>query len=139
VFALHDSQRLLPHESSLRDLAVHEELEIGMGSSDDVQVAVVHENVRIGAAQEKPWPLVPGATLRRSGRGQLERVRISNSHAAPIQMELPVQLYEGAQVIRADHPLATQNGRPIFRVTISALGSATLRYQIQFESARYAR
>lgn len=139
VFALRDRQRLLLHESSLRDLAVNEELEIDMGSSADVQVAVVHETVGIGAVQEQPLPRVPGATPRRSGREQLERVRIGNSHAAPIQMELAVQLYEGAQVIRADHPLATRNGRPIFRMTIPALGSSTLRYQIQFESVSYAR
>jgi hypothetical protein len=139
VFALRDRQRLLLHESSLRDLAVNEELEIHMGSSADVQVAVVHETVGIGAVQEQPLPRVPGATPRRSGREQLERVRIGNSLAAPIQMELAVQLYEGAQVIRADHPLATRNGRPIFRMTIPALGSSTLRYQIQFESASYAR
>ncbi len=116
VFALRDGRRLLLHESTMRDLAVDEKLEVEMGSSADVQVAVVHE------------------VLRRARRAQLERVRISNARAAPIQMELPVTLYGGARVIGADHPLSTQNGRPLFRVTVPAQGSLTLRYEIQFES-----
>jgi hypothetical protein len=139
VFSLHDGQRLLLHESAMRDLAVNEEIEIELGSSPDVQVAVVHQKVNVDAAQAKLLPLLPGVMLRTAARSQLERVRISNARAQPIQVELSVALYDGAQVIRADHPLGSKNGRPMFGLTIPAEGSAAVQYQIQYQSQTMVR
>jgi hypothetical protein len=139
VFALHDGQRLLLHESGMRDLAVNEEVEIELGSSPDVQVAVVHEKVKVDSAQAKLLPLLPGVTLRTATRGQIERVQISNARSAPIQMELRVVLYDGAQLIRADHAPGSKNGRPLFSLSIPAQGSAALRYQIQYQTQTTVR
>jgi hypothetical protein len=121
VFALQDADRLLLHESSIRDLAVNEVVEIGLGPSPDVQVAVVHEKVS-------------GATLRAAAREQVERVQISNARPDPVQMELRVALQDGARVIRADHPFKAKNSRPMFQVTVPARGSAVLVYQIRYSS-----
>jgi hypothetical protein len=132
VFALHDGQRLLLHEANMRDLAVNEELEIELGGAADVQVAVVHEALQIDSTQAKQLPLLPGVTLHRVRREQMERVQISNARGASIQMELTVVLYDGAEVIRADHPLASKNGKPVFRLTIPAHGTLILRYQLQY-------
>jgi hypothetical protein len=60
-----------------------------------------------------------------------ERVEVSNARAAEIQFELRLDLGEGARVTRADHALAFKNGRPIFRLSIPAGETATLRYQIE--------
>ena len=139
VFSLRDGQRLLLHESTIRDLTVNEEVEIGLGSSPDVQVEVVHEKVSVGAPQAKLLPLLPGVTLRTATRQQVERVQISNARPEPIQMELRVALYEGARVIRADHPLGSKNGRPVFTLTVPAEGSAALRYQIQYQTQTAVR
>ena len=54
---------------------------------------------------------------------------ISNARAAPIQFELRLRLREGTRIVRADHPLQSKNGRPIFRLTVPAHASATVRYQ----------
>jgi hypothetical protein len=105
VFAARDGETLLQHESNLRDLAVDEEVEIDMGVSPDVQVTVAKE--RTGSI----------------------RVDVSNARAAEIHFELRLRLPEGGRVVRADHPSSTKNGRPIFRLTIPANETATLRYQ----------
>jgi hypothetical protein len=98
---------LLEHESGLRDLAVNEEVEIDMGEAPDVHV------------------------LRSARVDDVARVKISNARAAEIQFELRLQLPEGSRVVRADRPLGTKNGRPIFRLTIPANETVTLRYHTQ--------
>jgi hypothetical protein len=47
-----------------------------------------------------------------------------------------LQLPAGARVIRADHPAGAKNGRPIFRLTVPANGTATLRYQTEHTAER---
>jgi hypothetical protein len=118
VFADHRGERLLERESGIRDLAVGEELEINLGASPDVEVTAMREGA---AAQSAPSPQ----------RDVSERVEIANAGASQIQFELRLRLPEGARIIRADHPLAQKNGRPIFRLAIPAHATATVRYQVR--------
>jgi hypothetical protein len=115
VFGETGSARLLLHESALRDLAVDEEVEIDLGDSPGVQVTAVNEDPK----------------LRSSGVDTVNRVVISNSRATQIQFELRLRLPEGRQVLRPDQPMASKNGRPIFRLTIPANGNVTVHYQTQ--------
>jgi hypothetical protein len=93
---------------------------------------VVHERLEANSAHAKLMPLLPGVMLRTVRREQSERVQISNGRAQSIQIELPVTLNDGAEVIRADHPMSTKNGKPIFRLTVPERGSLILHYQIQY-------
>ena len=102
VFATRGSEQLLQRESGMRDLAVGEEVEIDMGDSPDVQVAA-----------------------------DANRVDISNAGAQEIHFELRLRLSAGARVIRADHKIGSKNGRPMFRVTVPAHDTATVRYLTQ--------
>jgi hypothetical protein len=113
VFASRDGQALLQQESNLRDLAVEEEVEIGMGVSSDVQVTVVKERVGIDSAKV----------------AASHRIDISNARATDIPFELRLRLPEGGRLVRADHSVGTKDGRPIFRLTIPANGSVTVRYR----------
>jgi hypothetical protein len=113
VFIARDGAALLQQESNLRDLAVEEEVEIDMGVSSDVQLTVVRERTGTDSAK------VAGGN----------RVDISNARATDIQFELRLRLPEGSRIARADHSVGTKNGRPIFRLTIPANGTVTLRYQ----------
>jgi hypothetical protein len=132
VFAVRDGETLLEHESSLRDLAVDEEVEIDMGDSPDVQVAAAKEKTTIDPARTHELPLVPGVLELRSAETEtVNRVDVSNARAKEIQFELRLRLPEGGRVVRADHPSGIKNGRPIFRLTIPANETATLRYQWQ--------
>jgi len=129
VFAVQQGERLLQHESDIRDLAVGEEVEVDMGESPDVQASVRTETVDIDQRKVRELPLVPGVILRSVQIDELTRVEVSNARAVAIPFELRVRLPEGGRVLRADHPLGTKNGRPIFRLTVPANGSATVRFQ----------
>jgi hypothetical protein len=132
VFAARGAEKLLQRESGMRDLAVDEEVEINMGDSPDVQVTAVKERTTIDPDRTQSLPLVPGVLMRRSAQvDDIRRVDVSNARAAEIQFELRLRLPEGGRVVRADHPLGTKNGRPIFRLTIPANETVTLRYQTQ--------
>jgi hypothetical protein len=137
VFAARDGQKILLHESGMRDLAVDEELEIDLGESPDVQVAAQREKTTIDPAGIQTLPLVPGVTILRSAKvDDANRVVISNARAMAIPFELRLRLPEGGRIVRADHPLAVKNGRPIFRLKIPANESVTLRYQTQHTVSR---
>lgn len=137
VFATRGNDKLLLHESDMRDLAVDEEVEIGLGDSPDVEVTVVKEKTSIDPAHTHLLPLVPGILGIRSARvDSVTRVDISNARPAEIQFELRLRLPQGGRVVRADHPLGTKNGRPIFRLTIPANETVTLRYQTQHTTDR---
>jgi hypothetical protein len=132
VFAARGDALLLLHESAMRDLAVDEEVEFNLGDSPDVQVTAVKEKTIIDRSQAPPLPPVPGLSApRAAGVSDVNRVDISNALATDIQFELRLRLPEGGRVVRADHPVAAKNGRPIFRLTIPANGSVTVRYQTQ--------
>ena len=132
VFAARDGATLLEHESNLRDLAVDEEVEVDMGDSPSVRVAAAKEKTTIDPARTHELPLVPGVQHLRSAQVEaVNHVDISNALGVGIQFELRLQLPEGGRVVRADHPLGAKNGRPIFRLTIAANETVTLRYQWQ--------
>jgi hypothetical protein len=137
VFAVRDGQKILLHESGMRDLALDEEVEIDLGESPDVQVAVQKEKTGIDPAGIQTLPLVPGVTILRSAKiDDVKRVAISNARAIAVPFELRLRLPEGGRIIRADHPMAAKNGRPIFRLTIPANDSVTLRFQMQHTLSR---
>ena len=131
VFGSHHGARLLEHESGLRDIAVDEELEIDMGESSDVQVSMTAEKTGIDSAHAKLLPLVPGVKLRSVKVDDVLRVEVSNARAAAIDFELRLRLPEGARIVRADHPVGTKNGRPIFRFKVPANQSVAVRFQAQ--------
>jgi hypothetical protein len=104
IFAIRQGRHLLVHESSLRDLAVNEEVEIGLGPSPDVRVDA-------------------------TGTGRSHRVEISNARAAPIGFELKLRLRDGAHIVDANRKVETKDGRPIFRLTLPPHSTAVVRYQ----------
>ncbi|HXA34747.1 MAG TPA: hypothetical protein VNW26_00310 [Steroidobacteraceae bacterium] len=136
VFAMRGEQKLLLHESAMRDLALDEEVEIDMGNSPDVEVSAGKEEASIDPAGIHPEgnrlpPSVPGISLGPVRVDEVNRVEVSNARATEIQIELKLRLPDGGRVVRADHPLGTKNGRPMFRLTIPANETVTLRYQTQ--------
>ena len=131
VFTAHNGERLLEHESGLRDIAVDEDVEIDMGESSDVQVSLTPEETRIDSAHAKLLPLVPGVSLRSVKVEDVQHVEVSNARAAAIDFELRLSLPEGARIVRADHPLGAKNGRPVFRFKVPANQTVTVRFQTQ--------
>jgi hypothetical protein len=114
VFSLRGGATLLQHESGMRDLAVDEELELDLGQSPDVRVAVTREHAAAS-----------GAGVSSS------RVEVSNARGSEVEVELRLRLPDGRRVVRADHAVGDKNGRPIFRLSIPPNDAVTLRYQTQ--------
>ena len=105
VFLQHGDERLLAHESDVRDLAIGEEVEIGMGAAPDVQVS---------------W----------AQHGDANSVDIANARPESIRFELTLNFYDDRVHVRnADRPMGTKNGRPIFRLSVPANSTMTLHYR----------
>jgi hypothetical protein len=131
VFSERNGERLLQHESGIRDIAVDEEVEIDMGASPDVQVSCNRQETVVESDQAAQLPLVPGVTLRSVKVSNVHRAKIANARDTDIQFELKVPLAEGGRIVRADHPLGSKNGRPIFRFKVPANETVTVRFQTQ--------
>jgi hypothetical protein len=128
---------LLLKEVNVRDLAVNEDVEINMGESADVEVKAVLEERTVDLDHSRKTPLVPGVVaLREEQVSPVLRVEVSNARAADIQLELLPPSLEGARIVRADHKLASKNGRPMFRLTVPANGTATVRFQLGMTEVR---
>ncbi len=106
VFLQHGGERLLVHESEVRDLAIEEEVEIGMGEAPDVQLTATVQDV------------------------DSYRVDIANARPEAIQFELTLNFYDApVHVGKADRPMGTKNGHPIFRLSVPANSTLTVHYQ----------
>jgi hypothetical protein len=118
VFLQQGGERLLAHESDVHDLAIDEEVEIGMGDAPDVQVTATQD----------------GDSYRDADR---YRVDIANARPEAIQFELTLNFNDDSVHVRkADRPSGTKNGRPIFRLRVAANSTATIRYQTIGNGAR---
>ena len=124
IFAARDGGILLEHESNLRDLAVDEEIELSLGESPDLQVAVAQEKAATDSARARLPPPIPAI-------GAAARVDITNAGRAPAQLELRLHLPAGARIIRADHPVINHNGRATFYLTVPANDTVSVRYQTE--------
>ena len=140
TFEVQADTPLLLNEAPFTDTAVNENVELGLGDSDDVRLSRVLEEPQDNdggnsgkeppAAKLRNLHQVPGVkrfrSLRLSGAGRLE---ISNARANPVNVEVSLRLPEGAQVVRAD-PLPTpKDGLPTFKVTVPANGRYTIYFQ----------
>jgi hypothetical protein len=132
-FVTRDGATLLIAEAPLRDIAVDEEFEIGLGESPDVQLQSVRERRNVGAGSEvEGLPPLPGISHVESAKvDEVSRVEVSNAGRFAVHFELSVLLRDGTQMIGADHPLGSRNGQPLFDLTIPAGARETIRYQTE--------
>jgi hypothetical protein len=139
VFASRGNASLLLNEAGIRDLALNEEVEFDLGTASDVQARSIGTQTTIDPAQAKTIPLVPGVlSLREAQLDVAQRVEVANARASSIDFELRLQLQEG-RVVRADQPLGTRNGRPVFRLHIPAHTTMTVRFQTAHVQVRAVR
>jgi hypothetical protein len=137
VFGSAQGARLLLNEAVMRDLAVNEDVEIDMGHIADVQVRSMPTNIDIDPARNRSIPIVPGAlSLRASAVDVARRVEVSNARNLPIDFEVLLRLDGLTRVIRADHPLGSKNGHPVFRLKVAAHDTARLRFQTAHAATR---
>jgi hypothetical protein len=108
---------LLVSETPLRDIAVGERLEFGLGGCQDVHVEAVLERTS-----------VRGATVDRANR-----IELRNAYGKAVPVELRLALRD-SQLIAADPaPSPSSDGarRLLFKLTVPAGGGATIHYKTQ--------
>lgn len=98
---------LLLAESPLSDLAVGEEVELGLGDSADVQIAQ--------SCDEK----VPAHT---------NCITVSNARHADATVEIRLRLPPGAHVVSSDRPVSFRHDVPGFDLRVAAGHSERIRY-----------
>jgi hypothetical protein len=133
TFAARGDETLLLSESALRDTAVDENIEIGLGDSPDVQVSAEHAQTKVDlAVPSRPLPPLRGVShLRSAVIDDLNTIRIHNARGSAIAFELRLRLADGSQLIGAEPAPVALDHRPRFTLTVPAQGSATIRYQTE--------
>jgi len=110
VFEPHGGEMLLVGQGGLGNYAVNEDVELVLGTSPNVHVAV--------------------ETIKSSGKRDEFEAKVTNANPWPITFEGTVQLNEGEKL---DHPssrLTRKFGRPIWTTTVAANSEASLRYRV---------
>jgi hypothetical protein len=128
VYQDHGEGALLADESSLKDVAVDEDVEFKLSNSDRVQVKVTEETEEIDSGRARQVPLLPGISIRSVGETGSFRTTVSNALPHAIDFEFKVALPDGARLVRADHAVTQKDGRPLIKLKVPANGEATLRF-----------
>ena len=126
-------RRLLAGETTLRDLTIDEETEFRFNGGPDVQARQILEMRTLSPERGLPWlPLLrilPGINAGSKTLEQINRIELTNARPYDVTVEVRLYLQAGAEMVRADAPYGQKNGRPIFRLTLPANDSLTVRYQ----------
>jgi hypothetical protein len=104
VVATHEGRPLLERETSLRDLAVGEDVDIDLGASLDVTVTTSRE-------------------------GRVHRIDIANARPESIEFELKLRLPSASRIVEPTPGVRTKNGRPLFALTLNPNSSTVVRYR----------
>lgn len=123
-----DDAPLLLDETPIRDTALNEDIELALGTSTDVQVKSVLEKAN---AYTRPSFLRGVKRFKSALVDTMNRVEVHNAGPSEIQFELRLQLDEDEQLIAADAPLSTRNGRPLFKFPVPPGRTVTVRYQTE--------
>jgi hypothetical protein len=132
TFTSRKDSTLLLDEAPLRDVAVDEDFEFGVGSSPDVQFSAVLEK-STASLHDLVGPTVLRGVVRLTSADvdDVSRVEIHNASRSAIRFELRLRLADGAQLIGAEPIPTTRDGRPLFKLAIPAGGSTVVRYQTE--------
>ena len=126
-------RRLLAGQITLRDLTVDEETEFEFAGGPDVQARQTIESRTLTPERSLPLgPLLQIAPKINAGSrtlNQINRIEVSNARPYEVIVEVRLYLQPGAEMVRSDAPYGQKNGRPIFRLTVPANETLTVRYQ----------
>lgn len=110
VFEPHGADLLLVGQGGMRDYAAGEDVELTLGQSPQVHVAVTE--------------------TRSTPDWNDYEAKVTNANPWPVTFEGMVRLYDGQKLQRPSNPLSRKFGRPTWTVTVPANGEATLRYRV---------
>jgi hypothetical protein len=134
IFEQFDGRPMLAGETSIRDYAVGEDVELMVGATTDVWLT--HHRL-----EAKPRRKKRGSNAGDSddddgddGRRRYEIV-LTNARALPAVVELELWLYGRYRLVRPSHKLGIKNGSHLWRAEVPANGRARLTYVVEREAA----
>jgi hypothetical protein len=110
VFEPHGGEMLLVGQGSMGDYAVNEDVELTLGASPNVHVAV--------------------EAIRATPTARDYAATVTNANPWPITFEGTVGLGDGNRIEKPSSRLTRKFGRPLWTTTVPADGEAVLRYRI---------
>jgi hypothetical protein len=126
-------RRLLAGQTTLRDLTIDEETEFEFSGGADVQARLTLESRTLTPERALPLgPLlqvVPKINAGSRTLDQINRIEVSNARPYDVNVEVRLYVQGGTEIVRADAPYGQKDGRPIFRLTVPANETVTVRYQ----------
>jgi hypothetical protein len=114
LFQRHGGRPILTGQGSLADRAIGDDVEIGLDESRSVFARVLIEPERPGGPEDP-------------------RLVVTNDQPRPVAFEAEFDV-PGDSNFAPIRRLATRDGRPLWRVTIPANGTVTLRYRLGKDS-----
>ena len=109
LFGARGERPILLGQGTIADRAVGEDVEIDLGEAPGVRTGTTLARRKAGSRGLRDYVLT-----------------VSNDRAEPIDFE--AEIFSDGLDLRASSRLARRNGRPLWRVTVPANGSAELRY-----------
>jgi hypothetical protein len=128
IFAEERGSDLLLGEAPLGDKARDEDIELRVGTSPDVQIR--QTELSRSETRLQIEALSPELALAYRRGDIVEEVDVSNALDKAAPFELRLSALGPVRRIKADQPMAMQDGRPIFRLVIPARGRLTVRYSL---------
>lgn len=111
VFEPHGDTALLIGEGGVPDKAVGEDLDLRIGTTTQMALAVDDKDL--------------------GGRTRAVTLTASNARAQPVLLKVRILADERSPLLTPSTKLRRKDGRDIWRVTVPANGRATLRYKLQ--------
>ena len=108
--------RLLLGEGNLDDKAIGEEVEIRIGNGRQIRYSVEQVNAEKGDSRKyRDFEL-----------------KLTNATSLPAPVELKLVHGDREKLSKISSRLGRKDGRPLWKVTVPANGSSTLRYRVNF-------
>jgi len=116
-------------EVKSRDFANDEEIEWRFGDAFNVTAKHVTTDYVAGAPEFAQ--LAPGLRAVAHKGSTIATVTFTNANGAPVYAELRLRLDADEHIKAADAPMGMKDGRPIFRLTVPANGTAAIHYVVE--------
>jgi hypothetical protein len=109
VFETVSARPMMAGEDSMRDAAVHEEVEIKVGDAPGVRIETKEDADKVGHFI----------------------IKVSNDHPYAIKAEVEMSVDDDISIASAQPRHGQKNGRPIWRVSVPANGTSIIRYAVR--------
>lgn len=130
VFAPSDATPILVGEGQISDKAIGEEVEIPIGRTTQVSVAITSVSRSPEPEVFELFGIDANTSAWKGPEWEVFELRVHNTNPHPIRYEAELAVDDAYKVERPSAKLVRRKGRDVWITTIAANDSAKLRYQV---------